>query len=125
MRRAEPCVVCGKMTTSLLFKDKLLDTHICSKKCEDEYLNKVPQVIKEQLDEVHSLDDKIEESKRRNRMSWGTSGLGLMLIATAFVIINAAFFIGGALIAVIGAFSTRYYENKMYHLTKLRKSIAL
>jgi hypothetical protein len=125
MKRVEPCVVCGKMTTSLLFKDKLLDTHVCSKKCEDEYLNRVPSEVKEQLDEVRSLDNKIEESRRCNRISWGTSGLGLLLIASAFVIINAAFFIGGALIAAIGAFSTRYYENKMYHLTKLRKSIAL
>lgn len=125
MTKAKPCVVCGKMTASLLFKDKLLGIHICSKKCEYDYINKLSPEFKEQMDAVHSLDNKIEESKRRNRILWGTSGLGLILVATAFVTANATFFIGGALIAVIGAFSTRYYEDKMYQLRKLRKSIAM
>ena len=125
MRKVRPCAVCGKMTLRFLFKDKMLGIPMCSKKCEYEYLKNLTPDMKEQMTIVRYMDEKIEETKKRNKIGWVISGLGLALIVTGFLVVDATVFIAGNLVVVSGTLSTKHYEDKINKLMKLRKRIVI
>ncbi len=125
MDEVKPCAVCGEMTSKLLFRDKMLNIPVCSRKCEYEYFRELAPDMKEQMDIVRRLDGKIEQSKKRNRAGWCISGSGLVIITTGFVLASVPVFIAGNAAVVSGALSTRYFEDKIRELTKLRMRIQI
>ena len=112
MDEVKPCAVCGEMTSKLLFRDKMLNIPVCSRKCEYEYLRELSPDMKEQMDIVRHLDGKIEQSRKRNRVGWCISCSGLVVIAAGFVLASVPVFIAGNATVVSGALSTRYFEDK-------------
>ena len=125
MKEPRSCAICEKITTRFLFGDEMLGIPICSKKCEYEYLENLTYEDKEQISVVHHLDGKIAETKKRNKMGWGLSGFGAVLVIIGFVIADALIFLGGSVIVVFGTLSTRHFEDKIDKLTRLRKRIAV
>ncbi len=125
MKKARPCSVCERITARLLFKDKVLDIPICSKKCEYDYLESLAPDDKAQMDVIRRLDEKIAENKKRKRIGWWASGFGVVLIGGGFVIASVTLFIVGNAIVVFGTLSTRHFEYKIDKLTRLRKRIAI
>jgi hypothetical protein len=125
MEKVKPCAVCGEMTSKLLFRDKMLNIPVCSRKCEYEYFRELSPDMKEQIDTVRHLDGKIEQSKRRNRIGWCISCSGLVIIATGFALVSVPVFIAGNATVVSGALSTRHFEDKIRELTKLRMRIQI
>jgi endogenous inhibitor of DNA gyrase (YacG/DUF329 family) len=125
MKKPRSCAICEKMTTRFLFEDEMLAIPICSKKCEHEYLENLTYEDKEQISVVRYLDGKIAGTKTRNKMGWGLSGFGAVLIIIGFVIADALIFIGGNVIVAFGTLSTRYFEDKIDKLTRLRKRIVV
>lgn len=125
MAKIRPCFVCGKMTNKLLFNDKMLDIVICSKKCENEYLNTLTLNTKERINALRYIDEKIEKTKRHGKIGWVIAGFGLLIVAIGFFTSNVTAFIGGVFPLTGGAISTRYFEEKIDKLTKLRKQVAI
>ena len=125
MRKAKSCAVCGKITHRFLFKDKMLGVPICSRKCEYEYLKNLTPDIKEQMNMVRYLDEKIKEIKKHNKVGWVISGFGLVLIVVGFLIPDTMLFFVGNFIVIFGALSTRHFEDKIDKLTRLRKRIVI
>jgi len=125
MKEVRPCAVCGKMTINLLFKDKMLDIPICSKRCEYAYLNNLTPDVKEQTSIVGYLDKKITQTKMYNKIGWSISGIGLVVVIISFVVADAMLFIAGNFTVIFGTLSTRYLENKIDKLTKMRKRIVI
>jgi hypothetical protein len=125
MRKAKPCAMCGKITSHLLFKDKILGIPVCSKKCEYQYINNLSPDMKQQIDVIRYLDEKIEETKKSNRIVWMICGLGAVVIVISLVAVNAIVFFAANAMIVVGALLTRYFEDKIQKLTKLRKRILI
>jgi hypothetical protein len=125
MPKAIPCVVCGKMTTKLLFRDKTLGVPVCSRNCEYQYLRKLTPDRKEQINMVRFLDETIEENKKYNRILWGVSGCGLVPIFVGIWLANAMLFLIGASVAAISALSTRHFEEKIDELMEERMRIVI
>lgn len=121
----EPCVVCGKLTDRLLFGDKVLGVHVCSRKCEHGYLSGVSSDSKEQFAVLKFLDESVLRYQKYDRVGWIVSGVGVVPIVLAFVFVNALLLVGGAVVVTVGTFSTRYFENRIYELTKTRKRVEI
>ena len=125
MVNERPCAVCETMTTKFLFKDKALGIPICSRKCEYEYIDSLTSEDREQPLVLRYLDRKIEATRRINRLGWGTSGVGIVLIVIAFILAEPLSFIVGNVLVICGTLSTRYFEDRIFKLTKLRKRIEI
>jgi len=123
VRKVKSCVVCGAMTTNLLFNDKILGIAACSSVCENEYLNHLAPNMREQINRLRDLDYKIEETKRHEKTFWLIAGFGLLIFAIGFLIQNVAMVLLGIFPITLGALSTRHFEEEKNKLMKLRKRI--
>jgi hypothetical protein len=123
--KAEPCVICDKPTRRFLFSDKLLAIHLCSKKCEYMYLNELSPDTKQQAHVLMFLDKSILTYRKYNKVGWIISSAGFVGVVLGFVFASAFSFIVGATISTVGVFSTKYFEGKIYELTKTRKRIEI
>ncbi len=119
------CAVCGSVTKNFLFRDRKLGIHICSKKCEHEYLKNLASNTKEHAAVVYYLDDKIKDYKMRNKIGWAISGAGVILLLAAFLLPDVNLFFAGIIVAFISGLATRHYEDKMRKLTIQRKRLAI
>lgn len=108
-----------------MFKDKALGVHICSKKCEHEYLKNLSHGTSEHTNIVQYLDRRIAEYRKRNKILWGLSAAGILLLLFGFLIPEVTVFIAGNIIAVLGALGTRNCEHKIGKLTIQRKRLAI
>lgn len=125
MKKPKPCVVCNRMTTEFLFKDKILGISICSKVCEYKYMEKLTPNDKTQMDIIRCLDERIVANKKRNRIGWCISGFGAMLIGGGLIIANVTLFIAGNAIVLFGTLSTRHFGDEIDKLMRLRKRITI
>jgi len=119
------CAVCGSATKNFLFKDKKLGIHVCSKKCEYDYLKNLVSNTKEHAAIVHYLDDKIKNYRMRNKIGWAVSGAGIIFLLAAFLLPDVNLFFAGIIVAFVSALATRQYEDKMRKLTVQRKKLAI
>ena len=125
MKKAKSCRVCGETTTGFLFNDKWLGIPLCSKKCENEYLNTLTPVKKEQMDKLRHIYDLIDIVKRHEVVCWTIAGLGLLTIAAAFLLTDATLFLVGVLPLTCGAISLSYFEKQLSYLTSQKRRIAV
>ena len=125
MVNERPCAVCETMTSKFLFKDKTMGIPICSRKCEYEYVDSLTSEDKEQPIVLRYLDRKIDAAGRINRLGWGACGVGIVLIIVAFIIADPLSFIAGNVLVICGTLGTRYLEDRIFKLTKLRKRIEI
>lgn len=124
-RNVVTCAVCGSATKNFLFKDRKLGIHVCSKKCEYEYLKNLAPNTREHTAIVSYLDDKIKDYKMRNRIGWAISGAGVILLLAAFLLPDVNLFFTGIIVAFMSGLATRHYEDKMRKLTIQRKKLAI
>lgn len=120
-----PCAVCGTTTKNFLFKDRKLGIPICSEKCEHEYLKNLAPNTKEHGAVVGYLDDKIKSYKMQNKIGWGISGAGVILLLAAFLLPEVNLFFAGIIVTSMSALATRHYEDTMRKLTIQRKRLAI
>ncbi len=125
MSKPEPCSICGKPTRRYLFNDKILGIHICSRKCEYTYLNELVPDTKEQAKVLMYLDQRIMNYRKYVQATWIISGLGVVGIVLAFVFVSPLSFIIGGAICTVGVFLSRYFETRMYEVSKTRKRIEI
>jgi hypothetical protein len=123
MAKKRPCSVCDKMTSGLLFRDKMLNTPICSAACEHMYLESLSREDEDRV--LKRLDERIETAKLQDRMCWATAGLGVVVLAASFFAKNVSMFLAAVLLMTVGAFLTRHLEQKTRRLTRLRKCIRI
>jgi len=121
MRKKRPCTVCDGMTSKLLFRDKILNTPICSAECEHGYLESLSPQDEDTV--LKRLDKRIATAKLHDRMCWATAGLGTITLAVGFFAKNVTVFFAGVFPIAAGAFLTRHFEQKTRKLTRLRKRI--
>jgi len=125
MAKRMPCAACGNPSKSFLFKDKELGIPICSRKCEYDYLKNLSPGATEHTMVVQYLDSKIKKYKKRNRIGWGLSGAGVLLLLLGFLIPDVSTFIAGGIIASLSALTTRHFEDTVRKLTITRKRLAI
>jgi hypothetical protein len=125
MARRMQCAACGNPSKGFLFKDKGLGIPICSRKCEYEYLKNLSPSATEHTVVVQYLDNKIRKYKKRNKIGWGLSGAGALLLLLGFLIPDVTTFIGGAITAFLSALTTRHFEDTVRKLTLKRKRLAI
>jgi hypothetical protein len=53
------------------------------------------------------------------------SGIGVVPIVLSFIFANALLMIVGACVVTAGTFSTKYFEGKIYEMTKTRKHVEI
>jgi len=119
------CAVCHTATKNFLFKDRKLGIPICSKKCEHEYVKNLAPNTKEHAAVVYYLDNKIKDYRRRNKIGWGISGAGVLLLLAAFLLPEVNLFFAGIIVAAMSGLATRHYEDMMRKLTVQRKRLAI
>jgi hypothetical protein len=125
MERRVPCAVCGNLTTRLLFRNKKLSIHVCSKKCEHLYLKNLSQNSQEHTQIVQYFDDRIKTYKVRNRIGWGISGGAVLLLLLGVLMPEVNVFLAGAATVSVSSLATRHYEDRMRKLTIQRKRLAI
>jgi len=125
MARRMPCAACGNPSKSFLFKDKELGIPICSRKCEYDYLKNLSPGATEHTMVVQYLDSKIKKYKNRNKIGWGLSGAGVLLLLLGFLIPDVSTFIAGGVTAFLSALTTRHFEDTVRKLTIKRKRLAI
>jgi hypothetical protein len=125
MDKKVSCTVCGNLTTRLLFKNKKLSIHVCSKKCEHLYLKNLSQNSQEQTLIVQYLDDRIKTYKVRNRIGWGITGAAVLLLLLGVLTPEVNVFLVGAATVSVSSLATRHYEDRKRKLTIQRKRLAI
>jgi hypothetical protein len=125
MAKRMPCAVCGNPSRSFLFKDKELGIPICSRKCEYDYLKNLSPGATDHTIVVQYLDSKIRKYKNRNRMAWGLTGAGALLMLLGFLLSDVSTFIAGVIITFLSALTTRHFEDTVRKLTITRKRLAI
>jgi len=125
MNQKLPCAVCGNFTKRLLFKNKNISIHVCSKKCEHLYLKNLSQNTEEHTLILRYLDGRIKVYRTRNRIGWGISGVAVALLLLGALLPEVNLFIVGAVTASVSAVVTRHYEDRMKKLTIQRKRLAI
>ena len=125
MQRRVPCAVCGNLTTRLLFKNKKLSIHACSKKCEHLYLKNLSQNSQEHTLIAQYLDAKIKTFKVRNEIGWGVTGGAVLLLLLGVLMPEVNVFLVGVAIVSVSSLATRHYEDRMRKLTIQRKRLAI
>jgi hypothetical protein len=123
MAKKRPCSTCDEMTSRLLFRDKILNTPICSAECERGYLESLSPEDEDRV--LKRLDKRIETAKLHDRMCWTTAGLGVIVLAAGFFAKNVSVFLAAVFLMTVGAFLTRHFEQKTRKLTRLRKRIRI
>ena len=113
------------MTKQFLFKDKTLGIHVCSKKCEHEYLKNLATGTMQHGIVLRYLDNKIAAFGTRNKIGWGSSAVGAILLVGGFVVRDVNLFLAGVIVASISALATRHFEDKMKKLVIQRKRLAI
>lgn len=134
MAEAKPCVVCGKLTTRVLFGDASMRTCICSRKCRMEYFESLRHKKEEQQNLLRYLDGKMARTKNYSRIGWASAGIGVVwmmlgvflihLSATKNLDAGAKLFIIGVFVATCGALSTCYFADRIRKLTETRRKLA-
>jgi hypothetical protein len=125
MKKSKPCVICGKMTGKLLFKDRMLGISLCSRKCEYQYFQNLTPNMKEQIDVVRVLDELIEKSKKFNKTMWGIAGVGLIPVLIGIWLANPWVFLIGVVVVSVAALMTRDFDERIQKLIKQRKRIVI
>jgi hypothetical protein len=125
MNKSKPCIICGKMTDNLLFKDRILGISLCSRKCEYRYFQNLTPNMKEQIDVVRVLDELIEKSKKFNKTMWGIAGVGLIPILIGIWLANPVIFLIGVVVVSVAALMTRDFDERIQKLIKQRKRILI
>ena len=123
MAKARPCLVCGKITSKNLYRDKELDFAVCSGKCEHQFVQTCDTAQEAKM--LGCLDGKIGKAERDSKVGWGVAGIGVILVLVSFLVSSVLLFLSGAVMMAVGASSTRILEDKKEKLTKKRKRIAI
>jgi hypothetical protein len=131
---AKPCVMCGKLTTRVLFGDSSVGICICSRKCRMEYFETLRHRKKEQQNLLRYLDGKMARTKKYGRIGWASAGIGVVwmmlgvflirLSVTKNLDVGAKFFIIGVFVATCGALSTCFFADRIRKLTETRGKLA-
>jgi len=134
MAEAKPCVVCGSLTTRVLFGDASAGAYICSRKCRMAYFETLRHRKKEQQNLLRYLDGKIARTKKFGMVGWASAGIGIVWIMlgvflTHFSVINnldagVLIFIIGVLVVTCGALSTCYFADRIRKLTETKGKLA-
>jgi hypothetical protein len=134
MAEAKPCVVCGKLTTRVLFGDASVGTHICARKCRMEYFESLRHRKKEQQKLLRYLDGKIARIKKFSRVGWASAGIGVVWITLGVFLTHLSvtrnldagvlIFFVGVFAVTCGALSTRYFADRIRKLTETRGKLA-
>jgi flavoprotein len=74
---------------------------------------------------VQYLDSKIRECKKRNRVGWGLTGAGALLMLLGFLIPDVSTFIAGVIMTFLSALTTRHFEDTVRKMTITRKRLAI
>ena len=125
MNKRLSCAVCGNFTRRLLFKNKKISIHVCSKKCEHLYLKNLSQNTEEHALILRYLDGRIKVYRTRNKIGWGISGVAVALLSLGALLPEVNLFIMGAVAASVSAIATRHYEDRMKKMTIQRKRLAI
>lgn len=120
-----PCAACGNLSRRFLFKNDKLGIPICSKKCEYEYLKNLSSSAPEHALIVQHLDRRIREYKKRNRIGWTITGIGVLLLLLGFLVPEVNVFIAGGIIVFVGPLATRHFEDTIRKITIQRKRLAI
>jgi len=125
MAKRMPCAACGNPSKSFLFKNKELGIPICSRKCEHDYLKNLSAGATEHTMVVQYLDSKIKKYRKCNKIGWGLSGAGVLLLLLGFLIPDVGTFIAGGVTVFLSALTTRHFEDTMRKLIITRKRLAI
>jgi len=125
MRSIEPCARCARPTDRVLFGDDGSGIHICSKKCEYEYLKRLTPNMREQTYVVELLDRKIEANRRIDRSLWWIAGGSAIALALSFLMRSPVLFIAGGATVSVATLLTRYFEDNVQKLLRTRKRILI
>jgi len=71
------------------------------------------------------MNDLIDIVKRHEAICWTIAGLGLLMIAAAFLLTNAALFFAGVIPLTCGAISTSYFEKQRNKLESQKRRIVV
>jgi hypothetical protein len=123
--RARSCTVCGAATSRFLFNDKWLGIPLCSEKCENEYLNTLTPVRREQVDKLQHINRLMYATRRNEAICWAIAGSGLLIIAASFLLTDAVVFLIGVLPLTCGAFSISYFEKVLNRLASQKRQIVI
>jgi hypothetical protein len=111
------------MTSRFLFKDRKLNIAICSGVCEHKFIESLDANNGARV--LSYLDGKVEKTRRHEKAGWTAAGSGLLMVAAGFLIPSIELFMAGVFPLTVGALSTRYFEDRIYKLTRTRKRIAI
>jgi hypothetical protein len=134
MAEAKPCIMCGKLTTRVLFGDASVGIYICSRRCEMEYFESLRHRSKEQQNLLRYLDEKIARTKKYNRVGWASAAIGIVWIMLGVFLtrlpvtenlgVGVLLFMLGAFVVTCGALSTCYFDDRIRKLTETRRKLA-
>ena len=134
MAEAKPCIICGKLTTRVLFGEASVGVHICSRRCELEYFEPLRHRKKGQQNLLRYLDKKIARTKKYSQVGWASAAIGSVWTALgAFLArfsviknldVGALLFIIGVFMMACGALSTCYFDDRKRKLTETRRKLA-
>lgn len=134
MVRAKPCVICQKLTPRVLFGDFSLAIHICSWKCQLEYLETLRHRRNEQKTLLRGFDERIAKTNRYSRGGWAIAAVGIVFVivgifftrfsTTQNVDLGVILFIIGILVVTCAALSTSYFDDRKRKLTEKRGKVA-
>jgi hypothetical protein len=127
------CIVCGKPTSKVLFKDAALGIHVCSWKCEQEYLASLRGKKEEQQILLRYWNQKMARNKKYIHIGWVSTAVGFAVVALGFFLtrlsatkdlqVGAYFFVVGAFIITCSALLTRHLDHREWKLQEKRKRV--
>jgi hypothetical protein len=123
MRKPRPCLVCGKMTSKNLYKDKRLGLAVCSGKCEHQFVLTCDSTQQAMM--LSCLDGKMKKARRDEQISWAAAGIGVILVLASLFASSALLFVLGVVMMGVGASSTRIFEERLGKLAMKRKRIVI
>jgi len=125
MGKPVPCAACGNLSRKFLFKNDKLGIPICSKKCEYQYLKNLSSTAPEHALIVEYLDRRITEYRKRNRICWAVTVIGVLFLLLGFLVPDVNVFIAGGVIVFVGPVATRHFEDTIRKITIQRKRLAI
>jgi len=131
--KTEPCIMCGKPTTRVLFRGSTAEVFICSIACENRYIESLNYEKGEQHKVLRYLDEKIRRIKRYEMVGWAIAATGLLLILLGIFCINLSpteglmvgpmIFMTGLIPLTCGTLSTIHFGSIREKLMQRRKQL--
>lgn len=133
MAEAQPCIMCGKLTTRVPFENALVGTYICSRRCELKYFESVRHKKKEQQILLRYLNKKIAKTKKYNQIGWAGTTIGIVWTALGVILarfsvtkdleVAVLIFLTGIFMTTCGALSTCYFDDRKRRLAETRRKL--